>query len=69
MNNEMNDAFGNKLSVGDKAIYIKKTYSSKGQIYLERGVIRQIKKVGSNLTAYFNDLNPGVTSQCICKEN
>lgn len=33
----MKDAFGNDLSVGDKVIYIKKSYYSKGQIYLERG--------------------------------
>lgn len=65
----MKDAFGNDLAVGDKVIYIKKLYSSKGQIYLERGVIQRIKKVGSHLTAYLDDRNyGGVTSQCIYKE-
>lgn len=65
----MKDAFGNDLAVGDKVIYIKKLYSSKGKIYLERGVIQRIKKVGSNLTAYLDDRNyGGVTSQCIYKE-
>lgn len=66
----MKDAFGNDLSVGDKVIYIKKLRSSNGPIYLERGVIQRIKKVGSHLTAYLDDRSyGGVTSQCIYKEN